>query len=72
MDAVKSGNSSNLLDCALSLRKEDGLPLLKLASEKGHSGCLRVLLGTNMFDLSVTNTNGVTPLHVAAMYGQKK
>lgn len=72
LDAVKSGNSSILQDCVSSLAVEDGLPLLKIAAERDHPSCLRVLLSEKKFDINCSNSSGATPLHVASMRGQKK
>lgn len=72
LDAVKANDSAHLQDCVPSLEVEDGLPLLKLAAERDHSGCLRMLLSEKKFDPNSSKSNGATPLHVASMHGQMK
>ena len=45
------------------------MPLLKLAAEKGHGRCVRVLLAEENFDPNACKSDGVTALHIAARYG---
>lgn len=72
LDAVKCSDSASLQKCIPSLVVEDGLPLLKVAAERGHKCCLKVLLVDARFDPNSAKSNGATPLHVAAMHGQNK
>ena len=48
------------------LTPEDGIFLLKMAAERGHTACLRVLLAAGKFDPSGSKVDGTTPLHLAA------
>ena len=72
LQAVKLNDSAALHDSVSSLEVEDGLPLLKLAAEKDHISCLKILLSEKRFDPNSAKSNGATPLHVASMNGQKK
>ena len=72
--AVKTNDPSTLTRCLPSLLPEDGLPLLKLAAERGHVGCVRLLLAENKFESFQASgrKEEMTPLHLAAKNARKR
>ena len=72
LDAVKSNDPTTLQKHISSLEPNDGLPLAKLAAEKGHAGCLKVLATEKKFDLYKGGGKKTMPLHLAAKNGRKR
>lgn len=69
VEAIKANDHAQLN--ASSLTPGEGVPVLKLAAERGFIGCVRVLLAEGKFDPNGSNMNGVTPLHLATNNAHK-
>ena len=72
MTAVNTNDLDKLKQCIAALgpnglRNEEGVSLLEMSCEKGHEGCIRVLVASGCDPNKVTNHD--SPLHRCAKHG---
>lgn len=73
LDSIKANNPRKLQTITPALEPLDGIPLMKIAAERGYTGCIRVLLaGGAKFNMEGSKPEETTPLHLAAKNSHKR